>query len=272
MPRLNPVGAQQATLEILTGVPLEHCRWLHFPTPLRPQPGETEPSASPLDLHPALIIPHLPPWPVCPSSPLSGLSCPHANSQLDPLCGGLISLMAYLTFPSNFTNVCLCVNKRLQLGCNIWEEQKKLGMWSLFTFVYVLCSTFCSRTVILCLCHWEIVCEPRPSLIMRTFEVPVTIQPPSQLCTCTNTELGCRAFTRSSSSPLYFFRYYTFTYLLYLSVGIQTCHGAPVEVRGRLREGSQSSPSSVWILGSVFKLKSKCLSLLSHLTSATLVY
>lgn len=70
----------------------------------------------------------------------------------------------------------------------------------------------------------------------------------------------------------FFFRYYTFTYLLYLSVGIQTCHGAPVEVRGWLREGSQSSPSTVWILGSVFKLKSKCLSLLSHLTSATLVY
>lgn len=30
-------------------------------------------------------------------------------------------------------------------------------------------------------------------------------QPPSQLCTCINTELGCRAFTCSSSLPLYFF-------------------------------------------------------------------
>lgn len=132
---------------------------------------------------------------------------------------------------------------------------------------------FCFRTMILYLSLRN--CSVSPILLSSWEHSSYLLlySPPAQLCAYVNTELGCRAFTCSSSLPLYiFFSYYTFTYLLYLSVGIQTCRGVPVEVRGWLREGSQSSPSTMWILGSVFKLKSKCLSLLSHLTSSTPVF
>lgn len=139
-------------------------------------------------------------------------------------------------------------------------------------------STFYSQLFVserwYCVCHWEIVlwaqsfshhenilvtcyytahlhsCVP---MLIQSFDVGHLLA--VHLCPC-----------------IFFFSYYTFTHLLYLSVGIQTCRGVPVEVRGWLREGSQSFPSTMWILGSVFKLKSKYLSLLSHLTSSTPVF
>lgn len=167
----------------------------------------------------------------------------------------------------------------------MYERKKELETnGPFFTFVYFLFSTFCFRTMILCLSLRNRSVSP----ILSSWEYSsylLLYSPPSQLCTSVNTELGCRAFTCSSSSPLYiFFSYYTFTYLLYLSVGIQTCRGAPEEVRGWLREGSQSSPppceswglsSSLrastfpsWAISPAPPLYSKCISCKQHIVKS----